>query len=672
VASDGALVGVGRGTILSVATNDLFTRARFEVPPRTTFLAQRTIVSADATLGAYADLDERGPIISVFDLRTGARKHALRPRGGYVTALAFSRDRTRLVSSVYGGGITFWDVATGARSLEFRAKVAGSVYGFAFSHDDRLLATGEGLTVRLRDAQTAAPLHELGPHTSGVEALAFSADGQILYAGDNAGWVRIWDTQTGRLLRTTRTHEDIVRAVIPLGDGQRFVTGSRDGTARLWHRTRDTAPTTIVAHSGGILALVLSRDEQRLATTSYDGSLRISDVARGRELRRIGYDVVPAVALAFPSSDTLLVGMQTGARQLELGSGTWGRARGLPDGISALGSAPNGRLIALTNDHSLKRYERKANAYSVAGDITLRPGPNAFFPRDASVELRDLEQASDVVAAFALRRLFVWTNGGAKLAFEKSTTSPRDIALSPDGSVVAVATAESLDVVTVPSGASAFRKVHELRRQSTGFTALAFSADGQELGVADSLGAFLVVDRSGMERSRHTLRSPAVRVVALRTAAGKFLAALSDGSLALIDPRANRVSDTAAPPSAQDSTPFVPIALAASPDDRFVAVGYRGRPHASTPLEGIASVRLFRFDGTRIELVVALAETNAAEGILVALEDGRVEALFDDPKAAGKLLRCSLGAVSRPLETCAKDKLSPGLFMNRIADIRRR
>lgn len=40
----GALVGVGRGVILGVTTNDVFTRARFEVPPRTSFLAQRTIL----------------------------------------------------------------------------------------------------------------------------------------------------------------------------------------------------------------------------------------------------------------------------------------------------------------------------------------------------------------------------------------------------------------------------------------------------------------------------------------------------------------------------------------------------------------------------------------------------------------------------------------------------
>ena len=669
--SNGELVALGRGVILRVAPSDLWQTPKFEIPPPSSFLAQRTALSSDATLGAYADLDDTGAIITIFDARTGHRKLALSRPHGYVTALVFSRDGARLASAA-GGRATLWDLATGAPGLEF----GPGGHGFAFSHDGRSLASGEGLTVRIRNAATGATLHELGPHTSGVEALAFSPDDAILYAGDNAGWLRIWDARSGKLHRMLRAHGDVVRGVVPLADNLRFATASRDGTAKLWHRARDDALAAFPRQPPGIASFALARDERKLATADVIGSLRVSDVASGRELRRIGHSVVPVGALAFPSNDELVVATAAGVRRVSLTSGTWTSARGLPGRVTALGRAAEGQLLAITPEFAFHRYARKADGYARAAAIALTGGNRIHFPGEPAHHPRDAEQAGEVVAALAGHEVFVWTRGGEALAFRRSGHGAFELALASNGSAVAIAFPDHVELVSVPTGTVLTRVTRTNPKHPIRFTALALSSDARELVTTDSTSALVVYDRDGKETLRRILKAPASHLASSKSAPGRFWAALVDGSLAFLEPHSDRASYFTGPSPTRNATraeeiAFVPTSLAVSPDERFIAIGYRGRARMGAALEGVATVRLWSFDGKRAEAVAALTETDAAEGVLISLDDASFDAAFDDPNTASRLLRCAVGTYSLPLEACSARHSMPGLLAKRLGRLRK-
>jgi hypothetical protein len=670
--SNGELVAVGRGVILRVAPSDLWRTTNFEIPPPSSFLAQRTALSRDATLGAYADRDNDRAIITIFDTRTGHRKRALFHPTGYVKALAFSGDGARLASGA-GGRATLWDVATGAPGLEFSA----GGYGFAFSHDGRSLASGEDLTVRIRNSATGAVLHELGPHTSGVEALAYSPDDAILYAGDNAGWLRIWDARSGKLLRMLRPHNDVVRGVVPLADNLRFATASREGTALLWHRTRDDALAAFPRQSAGISSFALSRDERKLASADMVGSLRVSDMASGRELRRIGHRVVPATALTFPSNDELVVATEAGVRRVVLTSGTWTGARGLPERVTALGRAADGHLLAITPEFVFHRYARKADGYTRGAAIALPNGQRRHFFSKPPHHPRVAEQAGEIVAALAGHEVFVWTRGGEALAFRKPGHDAFELGLASNGSAVAVAFPDHVELVSVPSGTVLTRVTAPSSLRLSRFTAFALSSNARELVIADSTSSLVVYDRDGKETLRRNLKAPASHLVSSKRAPGTFWAALADGSLALLEPHSNRASYFTAPSPSRNATraeefAMVPTALAVSPDERFIAIGYVCRARMGTALEGVATVRLWSFDGQRAEAVATLTETDAAEGALVSLDGASFDAAFGDPSTTSRLLRCTVGTYSLPLEVCGARHSLPGLLAKRLERLRKR
>ncbi|MGB0389330.1 MAG: WD40 repeat domain-containing protein, partial [Ardenticatenaceae bacterium] len=71
-------------------------------------------------------------------------------------------------------------------------------------------------------------------HTSSVESVAFSPDGQTLASGSSDNRVRLWRVADGQLTSTLTGHTSWVESVTFSPDGRMLATGSSDGTIRLW------------------------------------------------------------------------------------------------------------------------------------------------------------------------------------------------------------------------------------------------------------------------------------------------------------------------------------------------------------------------------------------------------------------------------------------------------
>lgn len=106
----------------------------------------------------------------------------------------------------------------------------------AFSLDGRWLAADVGYSgIRLWDAQTGRPEHDLNGHRDSVVCLAFSPDSRLIASGSKDEAVRVWDVRTGRELHRLTGHGDQVDAVAFSHDGRLIVSGSKAGrTLRMW------------------------------------------------------------------------------------------------------------------------------------------------------------------------------------------------------------------------------------------------------------------------------------------------------------------------------------------------------------------------------------------------------------------------------------------------------
>ncbi len=141
--------------------------------------------------------------VHLWDLESD-RKLSLEGHSGWVTALAFSADGTRLLSTDSQGGVRAWWVEdSGAVPLWTRKEAhAGWIRAAAASRDGRFFATaGHDRVVRLWSAGDGAKVRELPGHAGEIYSLEFHPDGRSLVSGDLFGKVRHWDLESGKLVR---------------------------------------------------------------------------------------------------------------------------------------------------------------------------------------------------------------------------------------------------------------------------------------------------------------------------------------------------------------------------------------------------------------------------------------------------------------------------------------
>lgn len=159
--------------------------------------AFKTELDADGKMLAVLNIDD----IEIWDVAT-KRKKSVFPNNsaGYRPNMAFSN--TGKLLAVNGSvdhrmAVKVWDVDKG-EILFILDKARGARTPFAFSPDDKILATGaHNGVVSLWDMEDGEMIHLYREHMSGVAALEFSPDGKYLASGGNDGLIVVWEVNVG-------------------------------------------------------------------------------------------------------------------------------------------------------------------------------------------------------------------------------------------------------------------------------------------------------------------------------------------------------------------------------------------------------------------------------------------------------------------------------------------
>lgn len=194
-----------------------------------------------------------------------------------------------------------------------KGEVPKAIHALAFSEKSKLIAAGRFASIQLLDAQTRKPVRVIKDIAGKVNALAFSADGQSLFAaaGDAgvSGVAYQFRVSDGSLVRKFEGHTDALYALALLPDGMTLVTGGYDQSIRFWNIADGKETRLLKGHNGGVFALSFRPDGKVLASTSADRTVKLWEVATGKRLDTLSQPLKEQNALTFaPDGKTLVAG----------------------------------------------------------------------------------------------------------------------------------------------------------------------------------------------------------------------------------------------------------------------------------------------------------------------------------------------------------------------------
>ena len=403
-----------------------------------------------------------------------------------IYSVAFSRDGQILASASADSTVKFWDVRKG-KCFKTLYGHTNSVYAVAFSRDGQTLASGSAdYTVRLWDIRDGQCVKIFTGHSSVVTSVAFSPNGQTVVSGSFDKTVKLWDVSTGSCARTFIGHSDRVESVtyaLRAGyanspDGQIVVSGSFDRTIRFWDCQTGKCFKTHTGYNSCVLAVPFSPCGKLLASGNVDTTLRLWDVNTGSCVRTFTGHTKSVIGVAF-SPDGRTIASGGADRTLKLWHVNTGKCiktfTGHTDWVYGVAFSPDGKTLASSGlDQSIRFWDCQTGQ---CFRTFTEPSNSLFF---LSTFFVTFSPSSKTLASSSFDCVKLWdvSTGSCLKTFTGHTNQVSWVAFSPDGQIVASASADqTLKLWDVNTG----NCIKTLTGHTNWVLSVAFSPDGKTL-----------------------------------------------------------------------------------------------------------------------------------------------------------------------------------------------
>lgn len=398
----------------------------------------------------------------------GARGWTLETRRhrGPIYCFAFSPDEKLVATGGFDATIRIWEVATG-RLL--RALVGHDYYviSLSWSPDGKVLASAGGPdgTFRLWDPHTGQPLRRFVMEKGYANYLAWAPDGLTLAgAGGTSGYFWIYDVASDKGMIVPDETGNPITSISWSPDGRTFAACATKTPVWLISRETKKLAGTLGEAGDGTICVTWSPDGNRIAAGSLT-AIHLFDVA---EKKKIGKIDSACASLAYLSDGKTLAACYTYGAVNLWDTESLKQKTTLPGGTTAylLGKLPESNTLATLTHTSLtlwKNGDSQPRAFDIGGET-----PPIWTP------------GRPVISGIGQKTLVLWhavTN--RKMAtLEGHTAAVNVIAWSKDGKFLASGGSDGKIIIW--DGATG-RRVLAVQENAGVVISLSWSPDGKQL-----------------------------------------------------------------------------------------------------------------------------------------------------------------------------------------------
>ncbi|KAF3926229.1 Beta-TrCP [Dactylellina cionopaga] len=265
---------------------------------------------------------------------------------------------------------------------------------------------------------------------TGATTVAFSPESRLAASGDVGGSIRLWDTATGQG-QVLEGHKDCVTCVKFSPDGALIASSSDDETVRLWDITTGQSQL-LEGHQWGVNIIAFSPDGALVASGSNDGTVRLWDVITGQSQILTGHQKTINSVVFSPDGKLIASGSYDQTVRL------WDRATGRctqvleghSDSVETVAFSTDGTLIvSRSSDDTARLWDKEIGqciwVLELVFDMVLSPDGRLIASASAAGE--------DVV------QLWDTANKQCTRVLEGHSDEVKTIMFSPDGKLIASA-----------------------------------------------------------------------------------------------------------------------------------------------------------------------------------------------------------------------------------------
>ncbi|MHC5775152.1 WD40 domain-containing protein [Nostoc sp.] len=336
----------------------------------------------------------------------------------------------------------------------------------------------------------AIEVNTLEGHSSAVNSVVYSPNGQQLASASWDKTIKIWDVSTGQLLKSLTGDCTAVSSVAYSPNGQQLASAGYDKTIKIWDVSSGKLLKSLTGHRGWVNSVAYSPNRQQLASAGYDKTIKIWDVSTGQLLKTLtGHRVWVNSVTYSPNGQQLASAGNKTIKIWDVSSGKLLKSlTGHCDLVRSVAYSPNGQQLAsASDDKTIKIWDVSSGKLlkSLTGHCDL-VNSVAYSPNG-----QQLTSAGD-------KTIKIWDVSSGQLL--KSLTGHSNVVFSvtysPNGQQLASASYDNtIKIWDVSSG----QLLKYLTDHSSAVNSVAYSPNGQQLASASYDNTIKIWDVSSGE-----------------------------------------------------------------------------------------------------------------------------------------------------------------------------